>query len=576
LKYKFDLETLTGNENNNLLQAGLGAFYILGLDGDDTLFGSNGSDTLIGGTGDDALIGGNGDDSLFGGNGDDTLRGGAGADNLYGGSGSDTIEYSDKVEAVIVNLDGANAVTVKVKGVIEDTIADIENVTGGSGADQITGDSNANSLLGGADNDTLSGGLGNDTINGGTGIDVAIYSGAISNYTITATVGGLSVQDNRSNGDGTDLIAGIEWLKFSDAMVKATGLNLVGTAFTNRLTGMAADDTLYGAGGIDVLDGKDGSDLYLMGAGDHPAAEIKDTGALGVDELRFISTTAATLTLFAGDTGIEKVVMGTGTLSTAITSGKAALNVDASAVLNSLTIVGNDGANSIKGTSLADTISGGAGNDTLSGGAGADSLDGGLGDDSYLIDDAGDQVTEAANAGTDLVQSSVSYALGANLEKLTLSGTAAINGTGNALANTITGNAGANSLDGGDGNDTLMGGDGLDSLTGGAGSDVFKLSSAASQNMDTILDFMSGEDKIYLSRSAFAKVGLSGGLKANAFYSDANATAGHDADDRIVYNTSTGALYYDADGSGSVAAVQIAIIGVGNHPTMNAADLVVY
>ena len=121
-----------------------------------------------------------------------------------------------------------------------------------------------------------------------------------------------------------------------------------------------------------------------------------------------------------------------------------------------------------------------------------------------------------------------------------------------------------------------MGGDGLDSLTGGSGSDVFKLSSAASQNMDTILDFVSGEDKIYLSKAAFAKVGSSGNLKANAFYTDANATAGHDADDRIVYNSATGALYYDADGSGSVAAVQIAIIGVGNHPTMGAADLVVY
>ena len=525
---------------------------LAGTSGNDILIGGSANDTIFGGAGSDTLVGADGNDSVVGGAGNDLIIGGDGAgdDTYAGGDGIDTVKYTSATAAIVVDLaassNQAHSVSADNAGIGVDQLSGIENVIAGNYDDTLSGDSKDNTFTGGAGNDTLSGGSGSDT---------AVYSGARSNYTITTTAGGLSVQDNRSDGDGTDLIAGIEWLKFSDITVNLTGLNLIGSAFANRLSGDAGNDTLYGAGGIDVLDGKDGSDLYLMGAGDHPAAEIKDTGASGVDELRFISTTAATLTLFAGDTGIEKVVMGTGSLSTAITSGKAALNVDAGAVLNSLTIVGNDGANSIKGTSQADTISGGAGNDTLSGGAGADNLDGGLGDDSYVIDDAGDQVTEAVNAGTDLVQSSVSYALGAYLEKLTLTGAAAINGTGNSLANTITGNAGANSLDGGDGNDTLMGGDGQDSLTGGAGSDVFKLSSAASQNMDTILDFVSGEDKIYLSKAAFAKVGLSGGLKANAFYSDSNATAGHDADDRIIYNNATGALYYDADGSGSVAAV---------------------
>jgi Ca2+-binding RTX toxin-like protein len=575
-------DSLVGTENDDGIFGFAGNDTLLGAAGGDSLDGGAGNDELVGGVGQDTLLGDSGADTLYGGDGNDSVVGGAGNDLIIGGDGAgddtyaggdgiDTVKYTSATAAIVVDLaassNQAHSVSADNAGIGVDQLSGIENVIAGNYDDILSGDSKDN---------TFTGGAGNDTLSGGTGKDTAVYSGARSNYTITTTAGGLSVQDNRSDGDGTDLISGIEWLKFSDVILNLTGLNLIGSAFANRLTGDAGNDTLYGAGGIDVLDGKDGSDLYLIGAGDHPSAEIKDTGALGVDELRFISTTAATLTLFAGDTGIEKVVMGTGTLSTAITSGKAALNVDASAVLNSLTIVGNDGANSIKGTSQADTISGGAGNDTLSGGAGADNLDGGLGDDSYVIDDAGDQVTEAENAGTDLVQSSVSYTLGANLEKLTLSGTAAINGTGNSLANTITGNAGANSLDGGDGNDTLMGGDGLDSLTGGAGSDVFKLSSAASQNMDTILDFVSGEDKIYLSKAAFAKVGSSGNLKANAFYTDANATAGHDADDRIVYNSATGALYYDADGSGSVAAVQIAIIGVGNHPTMGAADLVVY
>jgi Ca2+-binding RTX toxin-like protein len=88
-----------------------------------------------------------------------------------------------------------------------------------------------------------------------------------------------------------------------------------------------------------------------------------------------------------------------------------------------------------------------------------------------VVDNAGDMVVEDAGAGVDLVQSSVSFALGANVENLTLTGSAAINGTGNGLNNVITGNAGANRLSGGEGNDTLNGGAGNDSLDGGAGDD---------------------------------------------------------------------------------------------------------
>ncbi|MFN5826537.1 MAG: calcium-binding protein, partial [Rhodobacterales bacterium] len=97
---------------------------------------------------------------------------------------------------------------------------------------------------------------------------------------------------------------------------------------------------------------------------------------------------------------------------------------------------------------------------------------GGAGDDIYVVDAAGDGVSEALNEGTDTVQSAVTYVLGANLENLTLTGAAAINGTGNTGANVLTGNAAANLLAGGDGNDTLNGGAGNDTLDGGGGADA--------------------------------------------------------------------------------------------------------
>ena len=111
------------------------------------------------------------------------------------------------------------------------------------------------------------------------------------------------------------------------------------------------------------------------------------------------------------------------------------------------------------------------GNDSLDGGAGADALDGGTGNDTYIVDNAGDLTVEVAGEGTDRVLSSITWTLRANVENLTLTGTASTGGTGNALANLIIGNAGANKLFGLDGDDILKGAAGNDSLNGGAGID---------------------------------------------------------------------------------------------------------
>jgi Ca2+-binding RTX toxin-like protein len=170
---------------------------------------------------------------------------------------------------------------------------------------------------------------------------------------------------------------------------------------------------------------------------------------------------------------------------------------------------------------IGDTLNGGAGNDLLYGSMGNDTLNGDIGDDF------------------------------------------------------LEGDAGSDSLNGGEGNDTLMGGWGNDVLTGGNGVDHFRFDHtlSASSNVDTITDFISGVDKIDLSKSFMSDLGSLGVLSSSAFYSSAGSSSAHDSDDRIIYNTTTGALYYDSDGLGGSGAIQIAIIGAETHPVLIYSDL---
>ena len=179
-------------------------------------------------------------------------------------------------------------------------------------------------------------------------------------------------------------------------------------------------------------------------------------------------------------------------------------------------------------------------------------------------------MTETSTLTTEIdsVNSSVNYTLGSNIENLSLTGTAALNGTGNAFANTLIGNTannlligdtGNDTLSGSSGNDILDGGVGNDVLTGGAGLDLFRFASAPTANGDALTDFSVADDTLQLENAVFKKFTTPGVLKAANFV---KATAAHDLNDYLVYNPATGALSYDADGSGAGVAVQIALLGV--------------
>ncbi|MGP3699761.1 calcium-binding protein, partial [Rhodobacter sp. NSM] len=214
----------------------------------------------------------------------------------------------------------------------------------------------------------------------------------------------------------------------------------------------------------------------------------------------------------------------------------------------------------------------GDGNDSLTGGSGADALYGGLGDDVYFTD-GNDLIVEAAASGTDLVASSVNYTLGAALENLTLTGSGATRGTGNALSNTLRGNIASNILSGGGGNDRLWGGLGNDTLTGGSGRDIFVFNSKLrGANIDRVTDFRAVDDTIWLENAVFTRL-AAGTLSTSAFRANATGLAG-DASDRIIYETDTGKLYFDLDGTGSGKAVVFAVL----HPglSLTSADFFVF
>ena len=300
-----------------------------------------------------------------------------------------------------------SSVSYTLGGNVENlTLTGIANLNG-------TGNTQANVLTGNSGNNVLDGGAGADTLLSGAGDDTYLVDTAGDIITENANEGVDTVQSAVTY----TLTANVE------------NLTLAGNAAING-TGNALNNVLTGNSAANVLTGGAGDDTYVIGA---------------------------------GDTVVEQANQGTDTV---VTDQSYTLGVN----VEDLTLTGTANLNGT-GNTLNNVLAGNSGNNVLDGQTGADTLVGGAGDDAYLVDNAGDVVTEAVNEGMDTVQSSVTYTLGANVENLTLTGAGAINGTGNALNNALTGNGAANVLDGGTGDDTVLGGAGNDTLLGGTGND---------------------------------------------------------------------------------------------------------
>ena len=445
---------------------------IIGTEGNDVLTGTATNDLIFGLGGNDTISGLDGDDLLDGGAGTDTLDGGTGADTMAGGDGNDTYLVDDLGDTVNeVANEGTDTVRTTLNAFSLAALLAVENLAfAGTGDFVGTGNNLDNVIDGGTGNDTLNGSAGNDTLNGSAGNDTL-------------------------NGD----------------------------AGNDTLNGGAGSDTLNGGVGNDAMAGGSGNDTYVV---DSATDVVTEAAGAGTDTVQ--TSTLATYTLganvenltntgndtFTGNgNGLDNVINGGGgadTLNGA--GGNDTLNGGA----GNDTLNGGAGADTLNGDAGDDTLNGGAGSDTLNGGAGNDAMAGGGGNDTYVVDTAGDTVTEAAGAGTDTVQTSTlaTYTLGANVENLTNTGNGTFTGDGNGLDNVINGGGGANTLNGLDGNDTLNGGAGNDTLdggtgndtmVGGAGNDTYIVDSAA----DTVTEAANeGTDTVRTTLNSFSLAAL--------------------------------------------------------------------
>jgi Ca2+-binding RTX toxin-like protein len=546
-------DLLDGGAGNDTLQGGLGNDTLIGGAGDDYLGGdgyyggAGGDDVLDGGAGNDKLVGGFGSDTyLFGrGDGQDTINNRA---DSYNGAldttpnKRDVLQFKAGILPSDVTLSRAgDSLVVKINGstdqVTVDYYFDGDGVAGsGFAVEEIRFDNGTAWNLATVKAMVLAGTAGNDNITGYATDDV--ISGGVGNDNIYGRAG----SDTLDGGDGDDSVNGENG---DDLLSGGNGADTVlGGVGADRLYGGAGDDYLGGdgyyggAGGDDVLDGGTGndklvggfgSDTYLFGRGDgqdtiNNRADSYN-GALDTtpnkrDVLQFKAGVAPTdvslsrsgydlLLKIAGTTDqvrIENYFANDGVT----TEGWAVDQIKFSdgtswnvATVKTMVLQGTTGNDTVTGYASNDTLNGlagndylhgHAGNDTLNGGAGNDTMTGGTGDDLYVVDNVADITNEYSNEGTDTVQASLSWTLASNVENLSLTGTAAINGTGNELDNVITGNSANNTLTGGAGNDTLDGGLGNDTMLGGTGNDIYVVNVATdvvteltNEGTDTVL-----------------------------------------------------------------------------------------
>ena len=591
--------SLSGNQGNNLLS---------GLAGNDRISGNEGNDTLYGGSGNDQLIGEDGDDYLWGGDGDNSLLGESGADILFGGTGSDQMSGGEGND--FLDGGGGNDIATAEDGndILVYHSSDIFTIHGGLGTDTLR----------------LSSGVSTIDLNGlaGTmifGIEIIDLAGTNSLVLTSAQLGDLSTETDTlriSGGADDEVIAAGTWLIGATVTVDGqdyvtyqsagttaliqTGIlftaelddwnlddpgdpdagpvdedggmgddDLDGSAFDDRIAGLggddhvnggagndtlignggadmlnggagydtlrggggndvlqggADDDILKGGGGVDVLDGGEGSDTYVLATGDVSTDTYQDSGT-GVDNLDRINASALSVLHLTDQfshagSGIE-IIIGANT-GTQIAGGNGPVNWD-------FTDITLEHISVLMGTGGGDVMIGSAGDDHILGRDEHDQLHGGVGNDVL---------------------------------------------TGGKGHDTLDGDAGNDVLKGGQGADSLRGGAGRDILTGGSSTDIFWFDTAlGAAKADVVTDFEES-DYLILTMSIFPAltIGADDILDAAQFRANRNGIA-KDADDRILYNTETGALYYDADGNGDGVAIKFAVLEGAPELTVGQIDL---
>jgi serralysin len=580
------LDYLSGDDNANTILGRGGDDRIEGHGGGDVLDGGDGVDTVLytfssqgvmvflgqenqnWGTGDstndtlrnfenvtgsahaDYIQGSDGANELNGSRGDDVIDGGFGNDTLIGGNDPNTTDwvsfqswyatgsYTPGSEIIRIALaDGiregtATRTSATSQELLErDALFGFENVIGSDRAETIIGNSGANTIEGRGGSDIIDGGRGNDTLLGGGATDTVSFesldaAGPAPGNEVVSTdlVAGTATRTHINYAFGTvtvvetDTLSGFENVRGSNYIDAMTG-----NGYNNVLEGRGGDDVLAGNHGSDTLDGGDGIDT----------ASYQNNAWYVIAFLGASGTPGQAVEFAIGPNG--------------------ALPPTVDTLL---------GIENLRGSNYNDALYGNEVGNVLDGRGGVDDMRGGGGSDTYLVDNAGDTITESGGQQTDTVRTSVSYALtaGADIEIFETTNrysTAAINLTGNATNNDIFGN---------NGNNTIAGGDGEDDLTGFGGQDRFVFNTAldAAGNVDEILDFAVGVDTIVLENAVFTALPVIGNLGRDLTAAEfVIGTAAQDASDRIIYNSATGALSYDSDGVGGAAAILFAEVTPG-------------
>jgi Ca2+-binding RTX toxin-like protein len=470
-----------------------------------TLTGNDLANKLVGGNLADKLYGGAGDDVLEGGAGDDILRGGDGSDTLDGGTnsllGGDTVSYDYKTSAgVQVTLGGLNSEN--------DTLLNIENLTGTGQADTLTGNNNANTLEGDAGNDTLSGldgddkllggsgddiligGLGRDILDGGlaAGSDTASYANAVTGLTVSLATPSLN----------TGEALGDSYIQIDNLIGSDHADTLYGDAGNNKLEGGAGNDTLVGGAGADTFDGGIGTDtvsyvssLIGLTLSDAGGGNGEASGDVYTNIEKIVATNQDDTFVFSG-TSTMLLDGGAGSNTVDFSSASGSISTSLAALdrySNIQNIIGGASDDVLTGDQFSNVLNGGLGNDILEGGGGAtDTLNGGseangsntasyAGALAGVVASLADRSVNTGDAAGD------SYSNIQNLLGSALNDTL----TGDGNNNILTGGGGTNTLNGGGGNDTFVGGAGIDTFNGGTGYDTVTYSTAVTVDLATLV-----------------------------------------------------------------------------------------